>query len=141
MPDTTHAWTLNGFTGMTFPGGWHFEAQMHYRFVRDDELQGGPWRVTTEAYRYRLALLGADLFRIHWHPSGNSSIEYPHLHAALAGGELLANSLEAHLRMPRMAFEDAIRWALELGVPAHREDWSEVLDNAVQNHLHYRSWA
>lgn len=138
--NTTHAWTLNGFTGMTFTGGWHLEAQMHYRFLLDDALESGPWRVTTEAYRYRLAMQGEDLFRIHWHPAGNSAVTYPHLHAALAGGEKLANSLDAHLRMPRMAFEDAIRWALELGVPASRPDWSNVLDSSVKGHLEHRSW-
>ncbi len=115
---------------------------MHYRFVKDLELPTGPWRITTVAYRYRLALLGSDLFRIHWHPGGRSPVTYPHLHAGLAGPEdMVGKSLDAHLPVPRLPFEFAVQWAIEVGVPPARDDWQGELDACVGPHLEHRSWS
>ena len=117
--------------------GWHFSADMSYRIVRRDDQ----WRVTTLAYRYRLALAGIDVFRIHWHPAGNSAISYPHLHANLSPDDKLASSLDAHLETDRMSLERSLRWAFELRMPAARSDWAEVLERTEGPHLEHRSWS
>lgn len=126
-------------TGVT-ARGWHFEAEMHYRIVECDD-ERGPWRVSTVAYRYRLAVLGKDVFRLHWHPTTKSPVTYPHLHAALAPADKMPGSLDAHLPTGRMTLEDAIRWAIGIGMPSARDDWRERLNEAEAKHLEFRSWS
>lgn len=137
-PDLDHVWTLNGTNGFVAKHGWHFEAFMNYRIVRS-EGDAGPWKITTTGYRYRLALTGQDLFRLHWHPIGKSHVDFPHLHAAIATGSP-AESLDAHLETDRMSLERALAWAFELGLPAARKDWREVLEDCERPHLEHRSW-
>ncbi len=138
-PDREHSWMLNGGNGYS-RSGWHFEAQMGYRIIRTNEPDRGPWRVTTTAYRYRLAVPEHDLFRMHWHPAGNSPVDYPHLHAALGPERITEQALKAHLRTSRMTLEQAIRWSFEVGMPPACADWEERLDSAEKPHLERRSW-
>lgn len=138
-PEVDHAWSINNERGFS-SAGFHFEAIMNYRIVPDDREQYGPWRVKTLAYRYRLAVPEHDVFRLHWHPAGVSRVNYPHLHAALSPMEKLTNSLDAHLPTDRMSLERAMQWAFELGMPAKRDDWPDVLAAAEAKHLLYRSW-
>jgi hypothetical protein len=113
---------------------------MQYRIISDDR-QPGQWRISTLAYFYKLAVVpGHDVFRLHWHPAGSSSVTYPHLHANLSPQERLAGSLRAHLETDRMTLERALRWAFELGMPAARDDWAKRLRETEQLHLQYRSW-
>lgn len=133
-----HSWTLNGGRGYT-KHGWHFEAAMMYRIVDDPER--GPWRVRTLAYRYRLAVPpGQDVFRMHWHPGGNSDIEYPHMHLALAPVDTVGDTLKKHQPVRRQTFEDAIRWAVAVGLKPARDDWEALLEQAERDHLRHRSW-
>lgn len=136
-PNREHAWQLNNGLGFSV-GGWHFSAEMGYMMIPD--AVNGPWRVTTTAYRYRLAAIGQDVFRIHWHPAGNSPITYPHLHANLSPEQKLASSLDAHLETDRMSLERALRWAFELGMPPRRDDWEDVLLSTEAPHLEHRTW-
>jgi hypothetical protein len=139
-PNMEHAWSLNGMNGFTTQG-WHFEAGMGYTIIPDDRPNRGPWRVRTLQYRYRLAVLDHDVFRLHWHPNGRSPVTYPHLHAALEPKDRMPGSIDTHLPVGRMTFENALRWAFELGMPAARADWSERLAEAEAAHLRYRSWS
>lgn len=140
VPDKPHAWTLNGGRGYT-TGGWFFEADMQYRIRRDDAPGRGPWRVTTLAYRYRLAVVDMDVFRMHWHPDGNSPAKSPHLHVRLAPVERVGDTLQHHLNTERQTFENALRWAIQVGMPPARSDWSDLLDQAEAAHLRHRSWS
>jgi hypothetical protein len=139
-PSKDHSWTLNrDGTGFAVKG-WHFSANMQYRIIREDR-QPDQWRISTLAYRYKLAVVpGNDVFRLHWHPAGSSSVTYPHLHANLSPQERLGGSLAAHLETDRMTLERALRWAFELGMPAARTDWDEVLHRTEGLHLEHRSW-
>lgn len=110
---------------------------MMYRFVRGD---GRTWRVTTVNYRYRLAIAGQDIWRMHWHPGGSSDISYPHLHARFDGAPVGANMIKQHLPMDRATLEQAIRWAEQCGYPMARQDWGTVLASAESEHLRHRSW-
>ena len=111
---------------------------MHYAFVQTEERG---WRVTTRAYRYRLARTGFDVFRIHWHPVGVSRYTLPHVHLSLCGrdGERLT-TLGEHLPTGRLTFEDAVEWAIEAGVPPARPDWRKVLAEGRTTHIQHRSW-
>ena len=124
---------------MGLANGWHFEAQMHYELVRDDD--SGVWRASTRGYRYRLAKLGHHVFRMHWHPSNVSTYHLPHVHLSLAGPEqAMLTSLDEHLPTGRLTFEDAVEWAIEAGVPARRSDWRDVLAQTRALHIQHRSW-
>lgn len=136
-PKGTHAWSLNGMRGLSL-GEYLLQAQMHYEFIPRDE----GWRITTKAYRYKLSVRGKDLFRIHWHPWGNSPYKLPHIHAHFAGAKGDLTSLEHHLPTGRMTFEDAISWAiLSGGIEPQREDWAEVLEECQSRHVEHRTWS
>lgn len=135
-----HAWSLNREVGIAFPGGWRFEAQMHYEF-----LQGAiskQWRITTRGYRYQLAVQGQHVWRIHWHPTVTSSYQLPHVHLNLAGPGLGANeTMDLHQPTGRMTYEDAIEWVLNLVDKPGRPDWREVLASSRALHVAHRSWS
>lgn len=140
-PGVDHAWSLNGETGYS-SGGWHFEAAMHYRIIRDGRPDFGPWRVTTRGYRYRLSVPpGEDVFRMHWHPTGRSNEQRPHMHLALAPSATVGDTLKEHFPSDRQTFEQAIRWAIGAGLAPARSDWQELLEQAERLHLQYRSWS
>jgi hypothetical protein len=135
-PNVEHGWALNRGNGVT-ARGWHFEAAMKYLIIPFEE----GYRVTTVAYRYRLARVGHDIWRLHWHPGGASDVAYPHVHAALSGTEQPANNLlSAHLPTPRMTFEQSVRWSAETGYPMLRDDYEEVLAAGEEAHLRHRTW-
>lgn len=145
VADKDHAWTLNNLTGVSPGPGLLFSATMGYRIIRDEREGYGPWRVTTLEYTYRLCHNGEDLFRLHWHPRGNSPVKYPHLHLALGAGALKSvDALKMHLRTERATLEQAVSWTVEvamrLGAQPAREDWQEVLEASERPHLEHRSW-
>lgn len=135
----TWAWTLNGVAGMSRQG-MHFEAQMHYEIIQDARPDYGPYRITTRAYRYRLAAAGHDLVRFHWHPVGRSLVTGPHLHLSLAMRDPARDPLDMHLPTPRFTFEAAIEWAIEMGWPPANSDYESILAACQDPHLRYRSW-
>lgn len=139
-PGQVHAWTLNGERGMAFSGGWHFEAQMHYSFVQG--AVSGEWRVQTHGYRYRLALQGTHLWRIHWHPSLTSTYHMPHVHLNLAQpGEVPHATMDQHHPTGRMSLEDAVEWVFNnQSIAPARDDWRAVLEETRSQHVRYRTW-
>lgn len=140
-PGPTHSWSLNGERGLACKGGYHLEAQMHYAIVRDATPDRGPWRISTRAYRYRVAVTGTDVFRIHWHPWGRSDYHDPHIHANFVVTGRAPTTLNEHFPTGRLTFEDAIEWAVGIGVSPVRSDWLEVLAEAKAVHVAHRSWS
>ena len=135
-PAGEHGWTVNSGDGMDLAGG-NFQAEMRYQFVRTDDARS--WRVTTTKYRYKLTRNGADLFRIHWHPDGNSDETRPNIHIPIAGA---ANeTVEQHYPTGRLMFEDAVEWVILMGSVPTREDWLDVLKPGRDAHTSHRSWA
>ena len=142
-----HSWSLNSGAGHQVVLGDHtpaiFDATMYWRVIEDERLDYGPVRVTTTGYNYRLRLSnGAELWALHWHPTGVSPVDTPHLHlgsAALhADGPLTP---AAHLGVSRMTFEQSIRWVIESGASPTREDWADRLVLSEAPHLLYRNWS
>lgn len=128
-----HSWSLNEpGTGMAFPGGYLFRAQMSYRFVEHEE----GWRVTTLSYMYSLHLLGEECWAMHWHPNGMSSETGPHMHIGIPG----VYDRKAHLASPRMTLETAVEWVIAAGIQPAREDWREILCASQAVHVEHRSW-
>jgi len=139
-PDKVHAWALNASSGMAFPGGWHFEAQMHYSLVQGAISR--EWKVKTLGYRYRLALLGTHLWRIHWHPTVTSGYDLPHVHLNFdaAAGEIPVETMGLHHPTGRMTFEDAVEWVLNMGITPARGDFADVLAATRGTHVEHRTW-
>jgi hypothetical protein len=135
-----HSWTINAERGMPFPGGWRFEAQMHYEMVQGAFSR--EWKVKTHGYRYQLALQGTHLWRIHWHPTVTSGYDLPHLHLNLgAPGEVPLATMEKHHPTGRMSFEDAVEWVFNVNIEPAREDWTDVLNRSRELHVQHRSWS
>jgi hypothetical protein len=91
--------------------------------------------VSTVAYVYRLDDdAGRELIAWHWH--AGSRVSYPHAH--MTG---LAVSSRAHLPTGRVSIESVLRLLLDdLGVPARRPDYAEVLAEAERLFIGRRRW-
>lgn len=136
--DVPYAWILNDEEGMELRGVGRLRATMQFKVIECDPSkneQGHPLRVTTLAYNYKISDdRGQDLVRFHWHPGGNARNPHPHIHA-------LPN-LDAHVYLPRVTFENVIRFCIEMGASLTLE-----VDEAVTHlaeteaaHMLYRSW-
>jgi hypothetical protein len=139
-PAVVHSWALNGSTGMAFSGGWHFEAMMHYELVQGAVSR--EWKVKTHGYRYRLAIHGSHLWRIHWHPTITSGYDLPHVHLNLGlPGEVPDDAMGQHHPTGRMTFEDAVEWVFNQDISPARADWRDVLNSSRDLHIEHRTWS
>lgn len=113
--------------------------RLRQRFHSIEESQASAaerWHVSTLAYDYRLSRVrdGSELLSWHWHPQ--TAIAFPHLHAA--ADDL---SRKVHIPSGRVSIEAVLRMLLgELGVPARRDDWAAVLDEAEARFIKHRRW-
>ena len=102
-------------------------ATLHYRIV-EAEGERGPWKVRGAGYDYAIRQDEDELVTYHWHPEQHTGVTWPHLHvgtAALAGGGLL--SRKSHLPSRRIALEQVLRLAVELGAEPELADWEDAL--------------
>lgn len=134
--DEQYTWTLNGPKGMALSDLGTFHASMRFHVIDADPARHElPFRVTTDGYLYRLeASKGYDLWRVHWHPVGDSHAKEPHIHIP-PGYE--------HLPTGRISFEQVIGWCVEQGAPL-RYDKREVVNRLAEAgapHVLYRSWS
>jgi len=100
----------------------------NYRIVEWEGARG-PWKVQTVGYFYALELDRIELISFQWHPVGQSWYQRPHLHLGPAA-ELGFKDLQ-HSHLPtggRVAVEDILRLAVELGAQPRRSDWDEILE-------------
>lgn len=137
--DVPYAWILNGEDGMALTGVGRLRATMQFQVVACDPAsteEGYPLRVTTLGYNYKISNVDdEDIIRFHWHPRGAGSNPHPHVHAL--------PDLEAHVYMPRVTLEAAIRTCVELGAPL-TVDAGEAIKHLAQTeaaHMLYRSWS
>src|SRR5690242_10594416 len=105
-----------------------------FHLVREDR----DWRITTDAYQYRLDDGGGkELASWHWHPSTGN--RYPHLHvpAGPIGGA-------AHMPTGRVSIESVLRVLLtDLAVKPtrdHASDFLDVLDACEGPFIEHRRW-
>ena len=113
---------------------------MHYQLVqRPVSLE---WRVKTHGYRYRLALHGTHLWRLHWHPTVTSGYDLPHVHLNFDAppGEVPLETMGLHHPTGRMTFEDAVEWVFNMGIKPARDDFPAVLESTRATHVEHRSW-
>jgi len=106
--------------------------RQQFRLVQEGRSH---WRVSTVAYDYRLDDdAGRESVAWHWHPG--SRITHPHVH--VAG---LAIGARAHLPTGRVSIESVLRLLLDdLGVPARRPDYADVLAEAERLFIRQRRW-
>ena len=99
-----------------------------YRLVRADDGTG--WGVRPTGYRYEVREHdGPELVAYHWHPTGNSAITFPHVHAHILGSA--ADLSKRHLPTGVVTPAEIVRCLIaELGVEPLRSDWQDVLANA-----------
>jgi len=116
-------------------------ARMHYRIVRDDRPEMGPWRITTEGYMYSVGTTeGAEKFSWHWHPNTSGAHTYPHTHFS---DNVISEEGAFLSRTPmptgRMTFESLIRYVITANqVQPLCVDWDARLAQAEGPHKLYR---
>lgn len=136
-PGKVHSWALNGGEGMRLRVAddvWAtLRLTMHYEIVRSDPTKHeGTWRVTTHAYAYELVHETGLVWSMHWHPTGNSPVTFPHLHLSPYGS--------GHFLTSRHSLESAVQWCIEMGAQPTRENWRAVLGESEGVHRLWASW-
>jgi hypothetical protein len=108
----------------------------HYDVTKTGVLQLGPWKVRTAGYFYSLEAVDdeSEVIAFHWHPSAPGASERPHLHVR---GVRLD---KAHIPTGRIAIEQVIALAVELGAEPTRDDWADVLAKTLGRHEEFRTW-
>jgi hypothetical protein len=131
-----YSWMLNGPEGMELGDVGVLRAAMWFEVVDADPAKHDkPYRVTTRGYNYWLTMpSGQDAWRVHWHPTGNSDVSYPHVHPMPSYG---------HFLTPRLTFETIVQWCMEMGAPltCTREEADNFLALVEAPHLLHRTWS
>jgi hypothetical protein len=71
---------------------------------------------------------GREFLAFHWHPDGASHVKTPHAHILIGSAEERALLGNGHIPTPELSVGQLVRFAIEdLGVPAIREDWRQIL--------------
>jgi hypothetical protein len=106
---------------------------LSYRIV-EVNVPSRQWVVRLTDYYYTLTdATGREMFAYHWHPSGRSSVTWPHLHLGPALGQLSMSATQTHFPTGPVAIEDVIRTAINwFGVRPLRQDWEAALDGTRQ---------
>ncbi len=101
----------------------------YYRIV-ETSLPDGPWMVSFVGYQYLVGRqTGEYLVAYHWHPHGQSTTTWPHLHIE-AGARLGFRPLtRAHLPTGDVTVRDIVRMLIQdFGVEPRRDDWREIVN-------------
>jgi hypothetical protein len=101
----------------------------------DDTFRAEPsadpnmWQVTPSRYRYALLdANGAEILAYHWHPSGTSQVDTPHLHVSARHANLDLSPL--HLPTGTVTPISFVRALIaEFGVEPLRTDWDAILSD------------
>jgi hypothetical protein len=119
-------------------GGLLLRLRQQFRSVEDVEAAAGDrWHVSTVAYEYKLSRAeeGREMLSWHWHPSTGTPFPHVHINGAADIGRKM------HVPSGRVSIESVLRMLVaELGVPARREDWAAVVDEAEGPFIKYRRW-
>jgi len=104
--------------------------------------QRGPWKVKTTAYHYTLQTSeGGEILSFQWHPSGEGTIPYPHLHLGDAAEIGLLELQKVHIPTGRVALEHFLRFAIEtFKLRLRRSDWRDVLFGTRRRYEQWRTW-
>jgi hypothetical protein len=119
----------------------YFDVAQWFRIIEDPA--NGPWRVTTEGYKYTIETEdGEEILGYHWHPRSLSHIREPHLHLG-TGARIGRSELEtakAHLPTGRVSMEDFIQLLIEVFAAHPRRDWRTILKATGDLFWKYASW-
>lgn len=127
-------------------GPYHLRlrVRMKYMIVRQDDLEGGPFKIRTLAYSYSLTSgTGGEIVSYHWHPDSASHVKSPHAH--LGHGQLSSGALltpRTHLPTGRVSLEQVVRSLItEHEVTPRADDWDARLTLSHGVFELYRSWS
>ena len=128
-PSTIHGAEL-GAIPAPLRGALPLRLRLALRYhLEDIGAPSGPWVVRIDEYYY--ALTNADnveLFAYHWHPSGRSWVNWPHLHLGPSLGQLSRAANQAHFPTGLVALEDVLRLAIHwFGVVPYQATWEAIL--------------
>lgn len=115
--------------------GLQLDVGLQYDIIRTDEPGKGPYKVRTRAYDYALRDVDDNtLMSYHWHPVGRSTYRAPHFHVPPSWPRI-------HFPCERTSLESIVRLCIqEIGAPAARDDWEEVLSLNEGKFKLYRTW-
>lgn len=112
--------------------GLHLFATHEYVVTED----GGGFRVQTAGYIYGVDAddIGGELLSYHWHPTGTSWYQEPHVH--------VHEKRFRHLPTGRISLEAVLRFLIEeLAVRPRRDNWRDILARNEAAFKRQRHWA
>lgn len=112
--------------------GLALELAQQYEIVHAGDRHLGPYKVSTRAYQYSLVNADDDseVYAYHWHPDSHHTI--PHVHAP-------PNS-KTHLPTGRIAIEQMLLLAYELGAQPIDPQWRRKIVGALDAFEEHRTW-
>lgn len=143
QPDEDVPVSLGGSVRLAGDVRLYLRLDQWYRIV-PGEGQRGKFKTTTVGYNYALRDV-EDRFEIigfHWHQSGPSPVTGYHMHLRKGARIGFTPLLDVHLPSGRVAIEDVLRLAVELGAaarPAHRHDWDKILTRTTAVYDRWRT--
>jgi hypothetical protein len=90
----------------------------------------GDWRIEVTSYRYEVSERdGVELLAYHWHPTGQSPVTVPHLHARIRGSWV--DLAKSHLPTGQVTPAEVVRCLIaDFGAEPLRRDWRAILADA-----------
>jgi hypothetical protein len=132
-----NALTLAGGDQVRIADELALRASQTYHVVRESRFNPlGNWKVKTAAYAYSIEEweTEAEILTFHWHPQTPGSVPWPHLHI---GGDIK----KLHVPTGRIALEQVVRLAIDMGATCRRSDWDTVLTQTQSAHEKWRTWS
>lgn len=133
---------LKGITPIDFTAG------QIVRIIKTDDVDRGPYKVSTVRYFYTFWTTGdqpEEILSFQWTPeeTGPGVVPFPHLHIgpAIISGQNVVRSKDlhkAHIPTGRVSIEAIVRLAItELGTTPQKRRWERILN---QSELAFTEW-
>lgn len=114
---------------------------MYFRIVEAED-ERGPYKVETADYLYSLADTDQrEIIAYHWHPHEEGPHHTPHMRLGYGARVQFEGLSDINLPSGRVALEQIIRLAIELGAKPQRDDWDALLQKGQTAFEQWRTWA
>lgn len=136
---------LKGVTQIDFTAG------QIARIIKTDDVDRGPYKVSTVRYFYTFWTTGdqpEEILSFQWAPeeTGPGVVSFPHLHIgpAIISDETAVRPKDlhkAHIPTGRVSIEAIVRLAItELGVPPQKRRWERILNQSESVFTEWKTW-
>ena len=123
----------------------HLTAYQQFRLMPDTRWAADEWKASSRQYGYEIWEPTDDhklkpVIQWHWHP-GSGNTDEPHIHVRASEDICGRATRRLHIPSERVAFESIVRFLIvDLGVVPLRDDWEELVNDALSAFVRFRTW-